>query len=149
MDNVFTRWIITRDLPDIVRIERGCFVTPITEIDLRAALSPVDIIGCVAEGCDSILGYIIYQLLKRHILVHRFAVAPEMRRKRVGTKLLLRVVHHMYRTERNHIIIPTHDSALTAHLFLRSVGFTAITVKDDKYIFSLARERCVPCVMST
>lgn len=149
MDSVSTRWIIRRDLPEVVAVEAATFVNPMSETDLRVALSPVDIIGFVAECCDSILGHVIYQIKTRHLIVHRFAVAPSVRRKRVGTKLLLRVVHHMYRTQRNHIIIPTHDSALTAHLFLQSLGFTAIAVRDDKYIFSLARERCVPCSTST
>ena len=55
------RWVIGRDLPEILGIEHESFEFPSREVDFIRLLERRDCIGIVADANDHIAGYMIYE----------------------------------------------------------------------------------------
>lgn len=96
------------------------------------------------------LGILLFTALKRHISIDSVAIAEPHRRQGHGRRLLRQLLRttgvEWFRVLTNTVA----DSNLSAHLWLKSVGFKAIRVlegkhgEDDSYLFSWSRPRlCV------
>lgn len=76
------RWLIRRDMPEVLDIELGSFKFGIwNEDDFMCCLRQRNCIGMVAEYNHRIVGFMIYQLHKAKLHVLNFAVDPEFRRQ--------------------------------------------------------------------
>ena len=73
---VHIRWMIRRDMPEVMRTERASFEYSWTEDDFLRCLRQRNCIGMVAETGDSIIGFMIYELHKTRLHVLNFAVHP-------------------------------------------------------------------------
>ena len=75
---VHIRWMIRRDMPEVLGIEEGSFGAPWTEEDFLRCLRQRNCIGMVAEHGERIAGFMVYELHKNrlHILEYPHA-APE------------------------------------------------------------------------
>ena len=82
------RWVIGRDLPEILGIEHESFEFPWREVDFIRLLERRDCIGIVADANDHIAGYMIYERNKGRIDLLNLAVDPNMppHRRRQGTR---------------------------------------------------------------
>ena len=80
------RWMIRRDLPAVLAIERTA-VAPWSEDDFLRCLRQRHCIGFVAERGDEILGFMVYTLRPSHLQLENFAVRPDSRRCGVGSVL--------------------------------------------------------------
>jgi GNAT superfamily N-acetyltransferase len=99
------RWMIARDLPAVLDIEAGCGEWD--EEQFRAALRNRTTIGMVA--CDpaeerEILGFMVYTLEKKLLVLQKFAVHPEFRRRGIGSALLARLVYKCEQHKRERIV---------------------------------------------
>ena len=74
------RWLIRRDMHDVLTIERASFDHPWTEEDFLCCLRQRNCIGMVAEHDHRIIGFMIYELHKSKLRVLNFATTPDMRR---------------------------------------------------------------------
>lgn len=83
--DVQIRWLIRRDMEDVLRIERSSFDNPWTDDNFLKCLRQRNCIGMVAEQDFEIVGYMIYELHKSKIHILNFAVDPICRRVGVGT----------------------------------------------------------------
>ena len=74
------RWMIRRDMPDVMGIELASFEFSWTEDDFLRCLRQRNCIGMVAERGDTIVGFMIYELHRTRLHVLNFAVNPTVRR---------------------------------------------------------------------
>lgn len=127
------RWLIRRDMQDVLEIERESFEFPWSEEDFLCCLRQRNCIGMVAEVDDQIVGFMIYELHKSRLHVLNFAVSSEYRRTTVGKKMIQRLVDKLSQQRRKEIVVEVRESNLAAQLFFQSQGFFAISVLRNRY----------------
>jgi [ribosomal protein S18]-alanine N-acetyltransferase len=88
---VLVRWMIRRDMAEVVAIEAASFEHAWTEDELLACLKRRNCIGLVAETGERILGFIIYELHAKHLNIVSLAIHPNHRRAGLGAILINRL----------------------------------------------------------
>ena len=142
-----TRWMIRRDMPEVLAIENA-YPLPWCEEDFLSLLRQRNCIGMVAENADEdVVGFMIYELHKSRLDVLNFAVHPAERRKGVGHALLERLKDKLTQQRRNELTFTVRESNLSMQLFLKAGGFFAEDVlrghydnDEDGYTFSYLLE---------
>ena len=74
---VHIRWMIRRDMPEVLAIEHAGFEFPWCEEEFLRVLRQRNCIGMVAELGERVVGFMIYELHKNKLNVLDFAVHPE------------------------------------------------------------------------
>lgn len=132
-DSLQLRWVIRRDMDEMLEIERGSFEFPWNETDFVDALRQRNIIGIVAEAASEIRGFMIYELRKHELEIIKFAVHPEMRRQLIGTTMLRRLKDKLSIQRRKELVLKIRESNLPGQLFFRQAGFEASGVLRQWY----------------
>jgi [ribosomal protein S18]-alanine N-acetyltransferase len=130
---VHIRWMIRRDMPEVLAIEAASFEFPWLEDDFIHSLRQRNCIGMVAEFEDRVVGFMIYELHKSRIHVLNFAVLPEYRRSGVGSQMLAKLTAKLSTQRRSRIILEVRETNLPAQLFFRENGFRAVSVLHGYY----------------
>lgn len=130
---VHVRWMIRRDMPEVLAAEAESFEFPWSEEDFIRCLRQRNCIGMVAEYQDRVVGFMIYELLKTKIHVLNFAVARSWRRSGVGTQMIAKLIGKLSAQRRSRIQLEVRETNLDAQLFFRSSGFRATSVLHDFY----------------
>lgn len=125
--DVKIRKIKPTDLPAVVLIENASFPTPWEIQDFRHTLSSKDNIGFLAEINKEVIGYCIYHMEQDQLSIISIAVAPHMRRKKIGLIMLLGE-DAIEELECKSVRLTVSDDNLPAHLFFRAMGFKAETI---------------------
>lgn len=131
--NVHARWMIRRDMLEVLDIENQSFEVAWTEAQFIQALRQRNIIGLVAEYNERVVGFMIYELYKNQIHILNFAVHPEFRRLGVGARMFQKLVVKLSEHRRNRIMLEVRETNLQAQLFFRQMGFRAISVFRNFY----------------
>ncbi len=140
--HVQIRWLIRRDMSDVLKIERESFEFPWTDEDFLCCLRQRNCIGMVAEYDHQIVGFMVYELHKSRLHILNFAVAEEFRRMGVGSQMVLRLIDKLSQQRRNEILLEVRERNLAAQLFFKTQTFRAVTVlrchyddtEEDAYI---------------
>ncbi len=128
------RWLIHRDLPRVLEIERGSFGYLWTEEDFLDALRQRNVIGMVAERDHAIFGFMLYSLEKTHLRVLNFAVAPECRRQGIGRQMVEKLRTKVAAPHRrNKLVWRVRETNLDCLLFLQRLGFLAVGIERQPY----------------
>jgi ribosomal-protein-alanine N-acetyltransferase len=129
------RWMIRRDMPDVLHIEQQCFEHVWSEDDYIRCLRNRNVIGMVAEHQERIVGSMIYELHKSRLHILNFAVHPDFQRQGVGAAMVQKLVGKLSPRQgsRNRIMLEVREKNLPAQLFWRSLGFRAVSVLRDFY----------------
>lgn len=122
---VHIRWLIKRDIPEVLEIEEKSFPYAWTEDDLLSCLRPYHNIGLVAEYRTKVVGFIIFKLNKSNINLLNLAVHPEFRRLGVGTQLVTKMLDKLSIERRCRLIVDIDERNLDGQLFLAEQGFLA------------------------
>jgi ribosomal-protein-alanine N-acetyltransferase len=130
---VHIRWMIRRDMSEVLDIEHESFEFPWSEEDFVRCLRQRNCIGMVAEHNDRVLGCMIYELHRTRLHVLNFAVAAEARRQSVGTQMVQKLVTKLSGQRRTRILLEVRETNLAAQLFFRAAGFRAVSVMRDFY----------------
>lgn len=130
---VHIRWMIRRDMPEVLDIEQGSFEFPWSEEDFVRCLRQRNCIGMVAEHDDRVVGFMIYELHKTRLHILNFAVAPDMQRRGVGRQMADKLVSKLSSQRRTRITLEVRETNLAAQLFFREGGFRAVSVLRDYY----------------
>ena len=130
---VHIRWMIRRDMPEVLRSEQSSFDYSWTEDDFLRCLRQRNCIGMVAEHDDRVVGFMIYELHKTKLHVLNFAVAPEWRRIGIGTQMVMKLVGKLSSHRRTKITLAVRESNLAAQLFFRTQAFKASRVLRSYY----------------
>lgn len=122
------RWMIRRDLPDVLAIENASFEFPWCEEKFLRILGQQNHIGMVAEHNKHIIGTYIYALRRDWIELLTFAVQPEFRGRGLGRLMIAKLVGKLSAKRRTRIVLYLRETNLPAQLFFRAVGFRAEAV---------------------
>ncbi len=130
---VHIRWMIRRDMPEVLDIESRAFEFPWSEEDFVRCLRQRNCIGMVAEHHERVVGFMIYELHRNRLHILNFAVSAEMQRRRVGEQMLRKLVSKLSPQRRNKIMLEVRETNLDAQLFFREMGFRAISLLREFY----------------
>jgi ribosomal-protein-alanine N-acetyltransferase len=130
---VHIRWMIRRDMPEVLAIETVSFEFPWCENDFLRCLRQRNCIGMVAEHDDQVVGFMIYELHKARLHVLNFAVDSRYRRLGVGSQMIEKLVGKLSSQRRNRILLEVRETNLAAQLFFRASGFRAVSVLREFY----------------
>ncbi len=130
---VHIRWMIRRDMPEVLAIESSSFEYPWCEEEFLRVLRQRNCIGMVAEQGERVVGFMIYELHKSKLQVLNFAVAGECRRQGVGHQMVLKLVGKLSGHRRTKIALNCRETALPAQMFFRIEGFRAAQVLREHF----------------
>lgn len=122
------RWLIRRDMPEVLKIESECFDYPWSEEDFLTYLRKRNCIGMVAEIKDEIVGYMVYELGKGQLTIANFAVDPTRQRSGFGTAMVNRLKDKLSQQRRKHLWACVCEHNLDAQLFFAEMGFRAVNI---------------------
>jgi ribosomal-protein-alanine N-acetyltransferase len=131
--SVQVRWMIRRDMADVLKIEHASFEYHWTEADFLHCLRQRNCIGMVAEQGSRVVGFMIYELFQNRLHVLNFAVADDVRHTGVGSQMVEKLVGKLSQQRRDFITLEVRETNLDAQLFFRGQGFKAQEVLRDHY----------------
>lgn len=127
------RWMIRRDVPEVLAIENQSFEFPWNEESFIRALRQRNCIGMVAEAAEKVAGYMIYELHQSRLHLLNFAVHQDCRFKGVGRQMIKKLTDKLSRDRRSRIMLEVRERNLDAQLFFRRMGFRAVSVLRGYY----------------
>lgn len=125
------RWMIRRDMPEVMETEQLCFEFPWSEEQFINCLREMSCIGMIAEHNEQVVGHMVYGLRKGWLHILNFAVHPSVQRLGVGTTMVEKLKSKLSCIRRNRLVLEIRDSNLDAHLFFRAMGFEAVDIFRD------------------
>src|SRR4051812_17376634 len=126
--SVHIRWMIRRDMPEVIGIEQQSFEFPWSEDDFIRCLRQRNCIGMVAEHSERVVGFMIYEMHRNRLHVLNFAVNPEFSRRGVGEQMVRKLVSKLTPQRRSRIMLEVRETNLAAQLFFKQLGFRAISL---------------------
>ena len=126
------RWMIQRDLQEVVRIERDACEHPWGEREFRNTLKHPNHIGMVIER-QRIIGYMIYSLWLKRIELKNFAVDPYFQRQGFGVQMVAKLISKLSEGRRSSVCVDVWEYNTGAQLFFQACGFKAIEVLPNHY----------------
>lgn len=147
--DVQIRWLIRRDMTEVLRIEQQSFEFAWTEEDFLCCLRQRNCIGMVAERDHEIVGFMIYELHKSRLNILNFAVSADHRRHGVGSQMVLRLIDKLSQQRRKEILLEVRERNLDAQMFFKQQSFRAVRVlrshyddtSEDAYIMQFRLDR--------
>ncbi len=130
---VHIRWMIRRDMPEVLKTETESFEFSWTEEDFLRCLRQRNCIGMVAEQSEKVVGFMIYELHKSKLHILNFAVHPAYRRGGVGAQMISKLISKLSGHRRTRITLEVRETNLTAQQFFRSQSFRAVRVLRGYY----------------
>lgn len=127
------RWMIRRDMPEVLAIEGSSFEFPWSEDDFIRCLRQRNCIGMVAEHEEQVVGFMIYELNRSDLHILNFAVRPDARRRGVGMQMLDKLVGKLSQQRRTRISLEVRETNLAAQLFFKNTGFVCVSLLKDFY----------------
>lgn len=129
---VSIRWLIRKDMQEVLTIERKSFDYPRSEEELCSLLRQRHCIGMVCEDTEErIPGFMMYELHRDRIKLVDIAVDPEFRLRGIGTQMIEKLVQKLQMQRRTEVEIFVPGDNLPAQLFLRANDFRAISSSQE------------------
>ena len=127
------RWMIRRDMNEVLQIERDSFDFHWTEEDFFCCLRQRTRIGMVAEHAGQVVGFMIYELHKTRLHILNFAVAPDFCRTGIGTQMVDKLVSMLSRQRRKELVLEVRETNVVAQFFFQEMGFWCKETLRDHY----------------
>ncbi len=152
---VHARWMIRRDMDEVMNIEDESFEYPWGADDFIESLRQKNCTGMVAtDNADDnkVLGFMVYVLHKNRIDLLEFAVSPEYCRRGIGTHMMDKLKSKLSSRGIKRLSLSVSERNLRAQLFFRSQDFRAVsilrgyyndTLEDDAYLMQYRHKPAV------
>src|SRR5262249_8934318 len=127
------RWMIRRDMPEVLQTEQASFEYAWTEEDFLRCLWQRNCFGMVAEQGEKVVGFMIYELHKAKLHILNFAVHPGWRKLGVGAQMVAKLISKLSSHRRTRITLEVRETNLAAQLFFRRQEFKATRVLRGYY----------------
>lgn len=127
------RWMVRRDMKEVLAIEKNSFEFPFTPEDFENELRRRDVVGMVSEVDGEVAGYILYSIRKHRMDIVVLAVAEKRRRQGVGERLVNMLKGKVNNQNKRRIRTHVRETNLPALIFFRKHGFLATTILKDFY----------------
>ena len=126
---VHIRWMIRRDMEEVLEIEQRSFEFPWPEDEFIRVLRERNCIGMVADasGSDRILGFLIYELHKTRLHILNFAVADTHRRQGIGRQMIRKLADKLHVQRRKQLLMEVENMIRD----LRAVGLDGWDAVED------------------
>lgn len=131
--SVQVRWMIRRDMSEVLKVEKESFEFPWNEEDFLCCLRQRNCIGMVAEYEGRVIGFMIYELFQFRMHIMTFAVASQYRRCGVGSQMIEKLINKLSQQRRTSITLEIRETNLPAQLFFQKQRFLATSVLRDYY----------------
>ena len=137
------RWMIRRDMAEVLEIENHSFPFPWSDDDFMRCLRQRNCIGMVVEQDEKIVGFMIFELLKSSLRLLNLAVHKSYRRQGVGKAMVEKLKAKLSQQRRTQIELLIHERNMDGQFFFRQMGFEAIEIvatpwplecDDDGYV---------------
>jgi [ribosomal protein S18]-alanine N-acetyltransferase len=119
------RWMIRRDMSEVLAIENTSFDNPWTEEEFIAALRQRNCIGKVVEWEEEVVGFMLYELYKRSLRPISLAVRADFRLLGFGEALVMSLHGKLSIARRRRIRTVIHETNLQGAQFFSACGFDA------------------------
>lgn len=137
------RWMVRRDMPEVLEIESHSFEFPWSEDDFIRCLRQRSSIGYVTEFDERVIGYMIYELLKPKLQLLSMAVHKDFRRRGVGGAMLNKLKSKLSPLRRSRLVTEVRETNLIAQQFFAANEFHAVSIQrnfyedtpEDAYVF--------------
>lgn len=127
------RWMIRKDLPAVVAIERASFHTPWTEEDFANELRRQNVYGMVVENDhNEIVGYVVTQLNEKSYTIRNIAVRSDYFGCGVGDAIIEKL-ELKCTPKRPYLYAMVAESNLRALMFFKRNGFQAVDLIKEPY----------------
>ncbi len=130
---VHIRWMIRRDMAEVLATENESFEFPWSEDEFVRCLRQRNCIGMVADCEDQVAGFMIYELHKTRLHVLNFAVGQDFRRRSIGRQMMSKLTGKLSQQRRSRLLLEVRETNLAAQLFFRAIGFRAVSVLRGYY----------------
>ena|SRR6185369_2691455 len=127
------RWMIDRDIPEVLEIESHAPDFQWTEEVFRYHMRQRGVVCLVAEFGEKVVGFMVYALGSTTFGLFNIAVDPYWRRLKVGQQMIARLAGKLSKHRRTRIVMHAHEGNLDLHLFLRAMGFWCEGVEGEFY----------------
>lgn len=127
------RWLVRKDLSEVLDIEKWAFSYPWSEEDFLRVLSQRNAIGKVACVGESVVGYMIYELHKTHIDLLNMAVYGPCSRQGIGKAMLNKLKGTLSHRHRSKVVMQVSETNVDALKFFASQGFVATGIIPSPY----------------
>ena len=121
--HVHIRWMVRRDMPNVLAIENESFEYPWTEDNFVMVLRRRNCIAMVAEVDERIVGFMVYDLYKNNLQLRNIAVDPDCRYRGVGKSMIEKLRSKLVEGRRSRIVMKVRETNLNGQLFLKACGF--------------------------
>ena len=134
------RWMIKRDMPEVLAIEAASFTEPWLEGDFVRCLRQRNCIPMCVECLNidedrwPVGGYLIYELHPGRMHILTVVVDPKLRRLGLATRMIDKMKEKLHNARRSQISIDVHESNLIGQKLLQINGFKAEPYEGGKYI---------------
>lgn len=129
------RWMINRDIDDVMQIEIACFewqdrwcMPLIRKIGLQRNVIRVVITDEAQYG--KIVGFMFYELHPKRLELLRFAVDPSVHRKGYGAAMMQRLINKLSQQNREVVGVDVPEHNVGTQIFLSRCGFKAVPAGD-------------------
>jgi len=147
--DVQIRWLIRRDMPEVLDIEEKSFEYVWTEETFLSHLRQRNCIGMVAEYDSQVVGFVMYELHKGAIEILNFAVDSYYRRASIGRQMADRLKDKLSQQRRREIFFTVRETNIGAQLFFSELEFCAVSVlrnyfedaNEDAFVFRYQLDR--------
>lgn len=139
---VHVRWMIRRDMPEILAMKESPYLERWSEEDFLSHLRQRNEIGMVAELGEKIVGFMVYELRRKSLFIHRLAIHSGYERRAIGSQMVQKLKGKLSSHRRVSLDFRIHERNVGAQLFLKSQGFQSLGIhrgafgSDDGYDFT-------------
>jgi ribosomal-protein-alanine N-acetyltransferase len=119
---IHIRWLIRRDMPEVMEIENSSFDDPWTQEQFVFVLRQRNSISYVAVHDEQVVGYICYELFKKRLDILNLAVHSDFRRRGVGRQMVEKLANKLSSQRRTLLRVFVIESNLAGQLFYSSCG---------------------------
>ena len=129
------RWMLRRDMREVLKIENESFEFPWSERDFIGCLRQRNVIGMVATGPNDdelIVGFRIYAMHKFYLELLNLCVARDVRRRGVGSQMIDELIGKLTK-RRPRLWFNLWELNVEGQRFLSAKGFRAVRVLRDHY----------------
>lgn len=126
------RWMIRRDMAEVLEIEERAFEFPWIEEDFNRCLRPRNRIHMVAEHEDRVVGFMIYEFHKAHLYLLKMAVSQEFRARTIGRQMIEKLIGKLSPKRYARLITDVPESNLGAQQFFAAMGCRAVEIRHRR-----------------
>ncbi len=130
---ILLRPYITRDLEEVVKIEKATNLAPWDARDITEQRKSHDASFMIAEVAEQIVGFMVFKNNRPAIELIRLAVSPKFQRLGYGHAMVKKLFCKIrYPAHLDNIQVTVNERNLSGQLFLRACGFSATAMLVDK-----------------